>query len=141
MAYADPLKISSARKTPRPQRVTPLYLVDDLISARRRYAALGFDIVETGDPELLSMRAGETGFIVATSQRAKQTMPQRFFEALQTGPVLYIWVDSVETVRPNLADPVIDERVTGYGTWELFVESRVGLVIFAERLGRSLTHH
>jgi len=140
MAYADPLK-TSARKTPHPQRVTPLYLVDDLISARRRYAALGFDIVETGDPELLGLRAGETGFIVATPHHARKTMPQRFFEGLQTGPVLYVWVESVDAVRPNLADPVIDERVTDYGTWELFVESRVGLVIFAERLGGPKTHH
>lgn len=140
MASATPLKIS-ARTTPHPHRVTPLYLVDDLISARRRYAALGFDIVETGDPEMLGMRAGETGFIVATADHAKQTMPRQFFEALQTGPVLYIWVDSVDAVRPNLADPVIDERVTSYGTWELFVESRVGLVIFAERLSQSQTRH
>ncbi|MGI9386850.1 MAG: hypothetical protein ACR2OX_05420 [Methyloligellaceae bacterium] len=140
MAYATPLRVS-ARPTPHPQRVTPLYLVDDLIAARRRYAALGFDIVETGDPELLGMRAGDTGFIVATAEHARQTMPSQFVEALQTGPVLYIWVDSVDAVRSNLADPVIDERVTNYGTWELFVESRVGLVIFAERLGQFQTRH
>lgn len=140
MAYATPLKASS-RPTPHPQRVTPLYLVDDLISARRRYAALGFDIVETGDPELVGMRAGDTGLILATEQHAKHTMPRKFFEALKTGPVLYVWVDSVESVRPNLADPVIDERVTSYGTWELFVESRIGLVIFAERLGQTQTRH
>ena len=38
----------------------------------------------------------------------------------------------------RLLTPVIAEMVTGYGTWELFVESRIGLIIFAEKLSREM---
>ncbi len=140
MAYSSPSNLAY-RPVPHPQRVTPLFLVDDMRTARRRYTALGFDVVETGDPHYVGMRAGDTGIILATPEHAERTMPSEIFETLKKGPVLYIWVESIDVIRNHLVDPIIDERVTDYGTWELFAESRVGPVIFAERLNAPTTRH
>ena len=122
------------RLTPHPQRVTPFYIVDDINAARRRYSALGFDVTETEGPECLGMSAGDTGIMLATPLHAVRTMPKEAAKSLQKGPALYVTVESIDAVRCSLADPIIGERVTDYGTWEIFVESRVGLVIFAEQL-------
>ena len=122
------------RITPHPQRVTPFYIVDDIHAARRRYSALGFDVTETEGSECLGMTAGDTGIMLVTPTHAARTMPLQAIKSLDKGPALYVCVDSIDAVRCSLADPIIGERVTDYGTWELFVESRVGLVIFAEKM-------
>lgn len=132
-AYGD--MAPSLRDVPRPTEALPLYMVDDMASAKRRFAAMGFEIAPAfGKPGTVAMQAGASQILLIETSTAKETMPLDVVSSISDGPALYIWVDSIMDTRARLADPVIGEMVTGYGTWELFVESRIGLIIFAERL-------
>lgn len=136
----------NGRETPNPIKATPLYLVDDMASARRRFGAMGFEMTSLQSDVLpgeqidvhkegcVGMSAGQTQIILVEEAHAKRTMPPEVLSSFKHGPALYVWVDSVDETRSKIADPVIAEMVTGYGTWELFVESRIGLIIFAEKL-------
>jgi hypothetical protein len=140
----------SGRETPSPLKATPLYLVDDMASAKRRFSAMGFELTtlqptvqnsEFGDvlnDGCVGMSAGQTQIILIEETHAKRTMPPEVLPSFKHGPALYVWVDSVDETRSKIADPVIAEMVTGYGTWELFVESRIGLIIFAEKLSQEM---
>lgn len=123
------------------RRVTPIFLVDDIAAARRRYSALGFKSVETGKTGRLGMAAGETDIMLVDSVHAARTMPLKALKHLNREPALYVWVDSIDEVRHQLVEPIIGERVTDDGAWELFVDSRIGLVIFAERVGKVAKPH
>ena len=125
----------SLREVPQPKEALPLYLVDDMASARRRFRAMGFEMCgASGRPGAELMRAGASHILLLEIDVAKRTLPPEVVASFNHGPALYIWVDSVMETRARLADPVLGEMVTGYGTWELFVESRIGLIIFAEKL-------
>ena len=141
LSYAPPATAHILPTGFAPKRVTPVFLVDDIQSARRKYAALGFTSVETGKRGRIGMAAGDTDIILVDSVHAARTMPLKALKSLNKEPALYVWVDSVDEVREQLVEPVIGERVTDDGTWELFVDSRIGLVIFAERVGKAETTH
>ena len=140
----------NGRETPNPLKATPLYIVDDMASAKRRFGAMGFEMTTLQSAadrsefcEVLSdgcvgMSAGQTQILLVDEAHAKRTMPPEVLPSFKHGPALYVWVDSVDETRSKIADPVIAEMVTGYGTWELFVESRIGLIIFAEKLSREM---
>lgn len=124
------------RETPSPKNATPLYVVDDMASAQRRFGAMGFEMFDTRDEGSIGMKAGESHIILVDESHAQRSMPPEVMASFKHGPALFVWVDSIDETRTRIADPVIGEMVTGYGTWELFVESRIGLIIFAEKLTR-----
>ena len=127
----------SLREVPCLKTAVPFYLVDDMASARRRFAALGFELSGVpGKAGCVGMKAGASEVMLQEAQQAELSLPSDLLAALKRGPALYVWVDSIDETRARLADPVIGEMVTGYGTWELFVESRIGLIIFAEKLSK-----
>ncbi len=133
--FTSPDKGPCLRDVPAPKEAMPLYLVDDMASARRRFGAMGFQLSDKfGLPGSVSMQAGDSHILLVETETAQKTMPSEVIASFRHGPALYIWVDSIMDTRAKLADPVIAEMVTGYGTWELFVESRIGLIIFAEKL-------
>lgn len=127
---------ASQRVTPSPRQVTPLYLVEDMESAQRRFGAMGFEAAETSNQGCARMKAGDSQILLVDEIHAQKAMPREVLPSFKHGPALYVWVDSIDETRARISDPVIAEMVTGYGTWELFVESRVGLIIFAEKLTR-----
>lgn len=128
----------SGRERPTPIKATPLYIVDDMASARRRFGAMGFEMMTLQDyghfGGCVGMQAGQSQIILVEEAHAKRTMPPEVLSSFKHGPALYVWVESIDETRSKVSDPVIGEMVTGYGTWELFVESRIGLIIFAEKL-------
>ncbi len=128
----------SGRETPTPIKATPMYIVDDMASAKRRFGAMGFEMMALQDEGCVGMQAGPSQIILVEEAHAKRSMPPEVLPSFKHGPALYVWVDSIDETRAKIADPVIGEMVTGYGTWELFVESRIGLIIFAEKLTREL---
>lgn len=141
MTYFDPTfhttQVKSARVVPSLKNATPLYLVDDMPSARRRFSAMGFQMNDLGDKRgRVGMKAGDSEIMLVDQERAEHTMPLEVVSSFKHGPALYVWVDSIDDTRARISDPVIGEMVTGYGTWELFVESRIGLIIFAEKLSK-----
>ena len=127
----------SLREVPCLKTAVPFYLVDDMASARRRFAAMGFELSAVpGKAGCVGMKAGASEVMLQEVQQAELALPSEVLSALKRGPALYVWVDSIDETRARIADPVIGEMVTGYGTWELFVESRIGLIIFAEKLSK-----
>ena len=142
MTYYDPnlhamSGCSQRRVTPSLKNATPLYLVDDMASARRRFGAMGFELTGLEDKRgRVRLKAGDSQILLVDEEYARRTMPSEVLPSFQHGPALYVWVESIDETRARIVDPVIGEMVTGYGTWELFVESRIGLIIFAEKLAR-----
>lgn len=131
----EPVAGASAREVPSPLNATPLYLVDDMASARRRFAAMGFQLTGAHNKQgYVGMKAGESQILLMDHQQAERSMSPEVLSSFKHGPALYVWVESIDETRARVVDPVIGEMVTGYGTWELFVESRIGLIIFAEKL-------
>ncbi len=128
---------NSQRVTPSPRQATPLYLVDDMDSARRRFGAMGFEAADSSNQGCARMRAGDSQILLIDQDHAEKAMPAEVLSSFKHGPALYVWVDSIDETRARISDPIIGEMVTGYGTWELFVESRIGLIIFAEKLTRN----
>ncbi|GJM03995.1 MAG: hypothetical protein DHS20C08_24960 [Rhodomicrobium sp.] len=138
MAMIDHQMMGS-REKPSPKNATPLYVVDDISSAQRRFSAMGFEMFDTSDNDRVGMRAGESRILLMDETKAQRALPPEVMASLKHGPALFVWVDSIDETRSRIADPVIAEMVTGYGTWELFVESRIGLIIFAEKLTKGET--
>lgn len=138
MAMIDQQWMGS-REKPSPKNATPFYVVDDIVSAQRRFSAMGFELFETKDEGRVGMRAGDSRIMLMDQQIAQRALPPEVMTSFKYGPALFVWVDSIDETRSRIADPVIAEMVTGYGTWELFVESRIGLIIFAEKLTKGET--
>jgi len=127
----------SGREVPSLLNATPLYLVDDMASARRRFSAMGFELTTVDTQKgCVGMKAGSSQILLLEEDQAESSMPPGVANSFKHGPALYVWVESIDDTRSRISDPVIGEMVTGYGTWELFVESRIGLIIFAEKLSK-----
>ena len=129
-------EVHAGRPVPNPKNATPLYLVDDMASAQRRFGVMGFEVTACEEKGCISMKAGDSQVLLMDEAHAQRAMPPEVLTSFKHGPALYVWVDSIDETRARISDPVIGEMVTGYGTWELFVESRIGLIIFAEKLAK-----
>jgi hypothetical protein len=72
------------------QRVTPLTVLTDIKPSLSRYRGLGFDVVDTGDPGCVGLRAGDTYLILATVQHMAGQFPSAVVQRLtdQTTPYL-----------------------------------------------------
>jgi hypothetical protein len=113
------------------RRATPMYLVNDLIEARTRYEALGFEPRLSDDTGCLGVTAGPTNVILLNRDYAERTLPARAVELLCERPALYIWVESLDAMRSGLRGGFLGEMQRA-GLREWAVESDQGLMVFAE---------
>jgi hypothetical protein len=113
------------------RRATPMYLVNDLIEARTRYEALGFEPRQSDDTGCMGVTAGPTNVILLNRDYAERTLPARAVELLRERPALYIWVESLDAMRAGLRGAFLGEMQKA-GLREWAVESDEGLMVFAE---------
>jgi hypothetical protein len=119
------------------QRVTPLTVLADIGPSLSRYRALGFEVevVDTGDPGCVGLRAGGTYLILATVDHMAGQFRSATVQRLTDQTTPYLYVRSLEEALTRLpATAVVIEKVpTPYGTVEALVEDDGQCMILAEK--------
>jgi hypothetical protein len=113
-----------------------MMVLPDFTSALRRYEALGFERVETGDAGCLGLRAGQTAVILASTAFIRGDFGPAHASRLAGRTVNYIHVSSVDDARRGLsaAAVILEDIQTRGGTRELLVEDDGDLFILAEQV-------
>ncbi|MCC7370581.1 MAG: hypothetical protein IT306_19325 [Chloroflexi bacterium] len=117
-------------------RVTPLQVLPDITPTVRRFEALGFERVETGDDGCVGLRAGQTALILASAAFMNGDYDALLTDRLLGQTVPYIHVESVAEASRRLGPGarVLQDVWTRGGTRELLVEADGDLLILAEKL-------
>jgi hypothetical protein len=117
------------------QRVTPLTVLADIGPALSRYRGLGFEVVDTGDPGCVGLRASGTYLILATVDHVAGQFRPAAVQRLTDQTTPYIHVQSLEealALLPATAN-VIEKAPTPHGTIEALVEDDGQCMILAEK--------
>ena len=116
-------------------RVTPLTVLPDIVPTAQQYRDLGFDAVETGNPDCVGLRAGNSYLILATVDHMAGDFPSAAVEPLVGKTIPYIHVRSIEIAKERLPPSavVVDQTSTRGGTIEALVERDGQYVILAEK--------
>lgn len=112
-----------------------MMVLADVTPALRRYQALGFERVETGDAGCIGLKAGQTAVILASTSFVRGDYGPANASRLAGQTIKYIHVVSVDAARRGLSPAATipeDVRTRG-GTRELLVEDDGDLFILAER--------
>lgn len=117
-------------------RVTPMQVLPDIVPSLRRYEALGFERVDSGDAGCVGLRAGETALILASVQFMSGDYDAVVTDRLTGQTIPYIHVESVAQASARLRPVamVVHDVWTHYGTRELLVDDEGDLFILAERV-------
>lgn len=114
------------------RRVTPIHLVDDIDDSRRNYESLGLVPKPTDDAGCIGMLAQTGGLILVDRPYVERTLPARAVRLLEAAPGLYVWVDSLDTLRDALPGPLLGECLVTPNLREWAVDACGGLIVFAE---------
>jgi ethanolamine utilization microcompartment shell protein EutS len=117
-------------------RITPMQVLPDIAPSLRRYEALGFERVESGDAGCVGLRAGETALILASVQFMSGDYDALVMDRLTGQTIPYIHVESVARASARLRPvaTVVQDVWTHYGTRELLVDDDGDLFILAEKV-------
>jgi ethanolamine utilization microcompartment shell protein EutS len=117
-------------------RVTPMQVLPDITPTLRRYEALGFERIDTGDAGCVGMLAGQTSVILSSLAFMNGDFEAAHTARLSGQTIQYIHVSSVDRTRGRLspAAVVLQDVVTRGGTRELLVEDDGELFILAEKV-------
>ena len=78
----------SLREVPCLKTAVPFYLVDDMASARRRFAAMGFELSAVpGKAGCVGMKAGASEVMLQDEAQAEMALPSDILAALKRGVV------------------------------------------------------
>jgi hypothetical protein len=113
-----------------------MMVLPDISSALRRYEALGFERVETGDAGCVGLKAGQTAVIVASTSFVRGDFGAANASRLAGQMISYIHVASVDGARRGLSASaaILEDVRTRGGTRELLVEDNGDLFILAETI-------
>ena len=118
------------------RRVTPLTVLADISVAVQQYRDLGFEPVETGTPDCVGLRAGQTYLLLAT-----QAFMERQFRPWTVAPLVdrttpYIYVASLDAAKASLSATaaIVEQAQAREGTREALVESDGQYFILAEKV-------
>ena len=128
--------MSTAPSTLSPLRITPMVVLPDIAPTLRRYEALGFERVESGDDGCVGMKAGQTALILASVAFMSADYDALLTDRLIGQTIPYIHVESVKqaTARLDPVATVLQDVWTRGGTRELLVEDSGDLFILAEKV-------
>lgn len=113
------------------RRITPLMILHDLSAIRSFHEGLGFAVTETGDPDCIGLRAGNTALILCSLDFMRGDYRHADLDTLAGQTIPYIWLDTLDSVR-GMDITAIEEVVTRSGTREIMAEIRGQRLILAE---------
>src|SRR3954453_3258024 len=117
------------------QRVSPLTVLADIGPSLSRYRALGFEVVDTGNPGCVGLRADGTYLILATVEHMAAQFSSAAVQRLTDQTTPYLHVRSLEEALTRLPTTavVIEKVPTPHGTVEALVEDDGQCMILAEK--------
>ncbi|PWC42394.1 hypothetical protein [Azospirillum sp. TSO22-1] len=117
------------------RRITPLTILPDIGAMAQQYRDLGFEAVETGEPDCVGMLAGETGVILATVDHMAADFGAAAVAPLAGRTIPYIYVRSVAEAAAGFTPPasVLAQVTTRGGTFEALIEREGQHFILAEK--------
>lgn len=117
------------------RRVTPMTVLADIAPSLRGYRALGFSVIETGDPGCVGLKAGHSALILAAMEFLAGDFREASITPLEGRTIPYIWVESVAGAKSLLPDPaiVVEQVATRAGTVEALVKQGGRYSILAEK--------
>ena len=107
----------------------------DIAPSLRGYRALGFSVIETGDPGCVGLKAGHSALILAALEFMAGDFQRASVAPLEGRTIPYIWVKSVAGAKSLLPDPaiVVEQVFTRAGTAEALVNQGGHYSILAEK--------
>ena len=118
------------------RRVTPLTVMADIALTLQQYLDLGFQQVDTGNPQCVGLRAGQT-YLLLASQAYMERMFRPWTVALlvdRTTP--YIYVDSLDEAKARLSPmaAVVEQSAIRDGSREAVIETDGQYFLLAEKV-------
>jgi transcriptional regulator with XRE-family HTH domain len=119
------------------KRITPMTVLADIAPSLRDYRALGFSIIETGDPGCVGLKAGASAPILAALEFMAGDFEVSSVAPLEGRTIPYIWVKSIAAAKSLFPDQatVVEQAVTRVGMLEALVKQGSQYSIFAEKCG------
>ena len=118
------------------RRVTPLTVLADISVAVQQYRDLGFEPVETGTPDCVGLRAGQTYLLLATQAFMERQFRPWTVALLVDRTTPYIYVASLDAAKASLSATaaIVEQAQAREGTREALVESDGQYFILAEKV-------
>ncbi len=120
----------------RVRRVTPLTVLPDISATVQQYLDLGFEPVETGTPDCVGLRAGQTYLLLATQAFMERQFRPWTVALLVNRTTPYIYVASLDAAKASLSPTaaIVEQALAQEGTREAVVETEGQYVILAEKV-------
>lgn len=118
------------------RRVTPLTVLPDIGMAVRQYLDLGFHPVDTGNPDCVGLRAGDTYLLVATQAFMERQFRPWTVALLVNRTTPYIYVASLDEAKMRLSPTtaVVEQSAARDGSREAVVETDGQYFLLAEKV-------
>ena len=118
------------------RRVTPLTVLPDITLAVEQYLALGFDLVESGTPDWVGLRAGQTLLLLASQACMERQFRPWTVALLLERTTPYIYVASLDEAKARLAPTaaVVEQSPPRDGVREALIETDGHYFLLAEKL-------
>lgn len=117
-------------------KVTPMMVLPDIKPILRQYLALGFEMVDSGDPGCVGLQAGNSHLILLAMGLMGRDFRQTTVAPLVGATVPYIHVRSLAEALDRLeaGAQVIEEAKTNGGTLEAVVVQHGQFMILAQKV-------
>ena len=118
------------------RRVTPLTVLPDIGMAVQQYVDLGFEPVDTGNPECVGLRAGSTYLLLATKAYMERQFRPWTVALLVNRTTPYIYVASLDEAKARLSPTtaVVEQSSVRDGCREAVVETDGQYFLLAEKV-------
>ena len=120
----------------RVRRVTPLTVLPDISATVQQYLDLGFEPVETGTPDCVGLRAGQTYLLLATQAFMERQFRPWTVALLVNRTTPYIYVASLDEAKMRLSPTtaVVEQSAIRDGCREAVVETDGQYFLLAEKV-------
>ena len=118
------------------RRVTPMTVMEDIALTLQQYLDLGFQTVETGNPECVGLRAGQTYLLLASQAYMERLFRPWTVALLVNRTTPYIYVESLDEAKARLSPmaAVVEQSAVRDGSREAVIETDGQYFLLAEKV-------
>ncbi|KIL99842.1 hypothetical protein CCC_02631 [Paramagnetospirillum magnetotacticum MS-1] len=118
------------------RRVTPLTVSADIAEAVRLYQALGFEVVDSGNPGWVGLRAGHSHQILASKAFMERRFSPWTVAVLLDHTTPYIYVSSLDEAKARLSDSaaIVEQSAVVDGSREAVIDADGLYLVLAEKV-------
>jgi len=117
-------------------KITPMMVLPDVDPVAQQYGMLGADLLDSGDPGCIGVRAGNSQMILVTADLLKGYLSAKTVAPLIGATVPYVFVRSLADAKMRLLRGalVVEEALTPEGTREAVVVQHGQFMVLAEKV-------